>query len=377
MRSFENFVVFRYLLSSKQESFLRVMIVVAFLAVTLGNMVLVSVVSIMNGFQKEIRRLLIVERPHLIIYGNEENLKKLHDNLTLSEVVSKELSYQAPALVVGRVSSTGVIIKGKQLNDKSSQDVIKLPGRVAFSIGAQPGDVVKVLSASSTITPLGSLPRSKSLIYEPSEHEEEFVGIIDYNRGRDLLRPNTYILELRVKDPDKANLTKITLERQILANGFLASVQSWIDINEPLWNALQLEKTAYFIVLTLIIVVASFSVLSTLILFVIEKRKELAIFNALGASVGNAQRIFIKLGAVIGGLGTLVGLGLGFVFCLGLDYYGFPLDQRVFGISKLPVEFKLTNYLIVGLVSIIICLISTIYPVRRVAHLKSSRILRE
>jgi lipoprotein-releasing system permease protein len=132
----------------------------------------------------------------------------------------------------------------------------------------------------------------------------------------------------------------------------------------------------YFIVLLLIIVMASFSIVTTLIMIVLEKRKDIAVMKTLGASTPSIGRIFRIQGAVIGGLGTIIGLVLGFIGCWALKTYGFPIDERIFQMSTLPVTIDPVNFAMVGVAAFLICFVATIYPARRAASLEPSEVLR-
>jgi lipoprotein-releasing system permease protein len=132
----------------------------------------------------------------------------------------------------------------------------------------------------------------------------------------------------------------------------------------------------YFIVLLLIIVMASFSIVTTLIMIVLEKRKDIAIMKTMGASTASVSRIFRIQGAVIGGLGTLIGLFLGFVGCVGLKRFGFPIDERIFQMSTLPIHIDPFNFIMVGVAAFTICFFATMYPARRAAQLEPSEVLR-
>jgi len=183
-------------------------------------------------------------------------------------------------------------------------------------------------------------------------------------------------LEVRVFDVDAAP----RIAREVLASiggmssGFTAS--DWTSTNKPLWDAIQLEKRVYFIVLLLIIVMASFSIITTLVMIVLEKRKDIAVMKTMGASTASVARIFRIQGAVIGGLGTCAGLLLGFLGCLALREYGFPLDERIFQMSKLPIRMELLNFVWVGAAAFLICFFATVYPARRAARLEPSEVLR-
>jgi lipoprotein-releasing system permease protein len=154
------------------------------------------------------------------------------------------------------------------------------------------------------------------------------------------------------------------------------AVRDWTETNRPLWEAIQLEKRVYFIVLLLIIVMASFSIVTTLIMIVLEKRKDIAIMKTMGASTRSVSWIFRIQGAVIGGLGTLIGLALGFIGCVALKKFGFPIDERIFQMSTLPIYIDPINFLTVGVAAFAICCFATMYPAKRAAQLEPSDVLR-
>jgi lipoprotein-releasing system permease protein len=154
------------------------------------------------------------------------------------------------------------------------------------------------------------------------------------------------------------------------------AVRDWTETNRPLWEAIQLEKRVYFIVLLLIIVMASFSIVTTLIMIVLEKRKDIAIMKTMGASTAMVSWIFRIQGGVIGALGTILGLALGFLGCVGLKKFGFPIDERIFQMSTLPIYIDPLNFLMVGIAAFLICFFATMYPARRAAQLEPSEVLR-
>ncbi len=377
--SFTSFVVRRYITSNKQESFLRVMLLISFFAVLLGNAVLVSVVSIMNGFQSEIKELLIKNKPHIYLAVPSDFTTTAQEILRQMSLESTK-GLQIPVLITSAVGSSGALAYANENFKELGLAEISVSRQLASDLGLQIGDSIKVYFPATTLTPLGSIPRSKvftiaNIYFEPRDFEQQVK--ISFEQAKQIINPQYINLEIRLDNPMVASTVKEKIKSAFIAKGIPLSVTTWIEINEPLWNALQLEKTAYFIVLSLIILVASFSILSTLVMFVFEKRKELAIFVALGASYNVLKRIFIRLGLLIGLSGTISGLVCGFLICLALKTYGFPLDERVFGISQLPVQFSLFNYFIVGLVSLIICFLAVLYPVKRLSELKSSLILRD
>jgi lipoprotein-releasing system permease protein len=150
----------------------------------------------------------------------------------------------------------------------------------------------------------------------------------------------------------------------------------WRELNHGLFTALLIQQIAMSVVLTLIIVVAAFTVIATLIMVVLDKKKEIALLKAIGASDDAILRVFLYQGGIIGVVGTALGLMIGWAGCKALAAYGFPLDPKVYFISKLPVNIRPTEFLITGAVAIVICLVATIFPALYAARLRPSDGLR-
>ena len=167
-----------------------------------------------------------------------------------------------------------------------------------------------------------------------------------------------------------------TIRKALGEQARFVTVRDWTETNRPLWEAIQLEKRVYLIVLLLIIVMASFSIVTTLIMIVLEKRKDIAIMKTMGASTRSISRIFRIQGAVIGGVGTIVGLALGFIGCVGLQKFGFPIDERIFQMSTLPIHIDPINFAVIGVSAFLICVVATMYPAWRATQLEPSDVLR-
>ncbi len=164
--------------------------------------------------------------------------------------------------------------------------------------------------------------------------------------------------------------------REKLAKYSFFRVTDWSEANKPLFDALGLEKRVYFIVLVLLIVLASFSVISTLVMLVMEKRKDIAVLRTIGASKKDIIKIFKRMGIILGFLGTVLGCTLGYFGCLALKIWGFPLDTRIFPVPTVPVDIELTNFFLVAVVSLVVCYLSTIYPSKRASSLPPAEVLR-
>ena len=181
-------------------------------------------------------------------------------------------------------------------------------------------------------------------------------------------------IEMRVHNIDEAKKVKTAIEKML--NNGVYHVMDWEELNHPLFTALKIQQIGMSAVLALIILVAAFTVIATLIMIVLDKRKEIAVLKAMGARDGAILRSFLYQGLVIGAIGTSIGLGLGFAVCRVLLVYGFPLDPKVYFISRLPVEIRPQEFLLTGAIAILICLAATIIPAMHAASIRPADGLR-
>lgn len=181
-------------------------------------------------------------------------------------------------------------------------------------------------------------------------------------------------VEMRVADIDKARAIRDKIEKML--NNGVYHVMDWEELNHPLFTALKIQQIGMSMVLALIIVVAAFTVIATLIMIVLDKRKEIAVLKAMGARDAAILRAFLYQGLIIGGVGTAIGLFLGFAVCKGLLIYGFPLDPKVYFISRLPVEVQPFEFGLTGIIAILICLVATIVPALNAAAIRPAEGLR-
>jgi lipoprotein-releasing system permease protein len=182
-------------------------------------------------------------------------------------------------------------------------------------------------------------------------------------------------IEMKVEDTDEAKTIAVDIEER-LSNGIYHTMD-WEELNHGLFTALRIQQIMMSLILALIIVVAAFTVLATLIIVVLDKRKEIAVLKAMGASNSAVLRAFIYQGGIIGSIGTLAGLGLGYVACIGLTKYSFPLDPKVYFISKLPVQMEWSSFALVGAFAILVCLAGSFWPALHAATLRPAEAFRE
>lgn len=394
----EFFVARRYL-RSKHTRFFSLSTLIAIGGIFVGVSALLITLSIMNGFQNELRRRILGGTPHMIIrrYFNEP----MADYESVSNRVSKFsfVKAQAPfiitkSLVRNKKNVDGVIIRGvhtesekkiTEVNRNMIDGVFDLNNgcvmgiELAHNLNAAVGDTLIITSPFGE--QFGLLPRSKKLrlkgIFD--------LGMYDYNATiiymniRDVqtlfeLGDAVSGIELRVDDVYRTPEYAKIIEKEM---GYPYRVQDWIDSNHSVFAALKLEKIVTFIVLTLIILVAGFNIIGTLVSIVKKKTKEIGILRSFGFTPSQIMRIFLYQGSVMGIVGTGAGVIFSFFACLLLNQYRFiNLPGDVYFIQKLPVEMSTGDFLAVAIAAILISFIATIYPALKAANLVTVEALR-
>ena len=420
---FSKKIALRYLWSKRSEAFISIITVISVLGVAIGVMVLNIVMAVMTGFEHELREKIVGTDSHIVIsnrsggridgwQGAVSEVAKVPgvksvSPFTYNQVLIRSDSRSSGLLVRGILPDTASAdqvasyLRDRQdlaklfsppsvtvINPAGEEEEAQIPGilvgrSLARSLGVFVGTPVSILSPQVSSTPFGLVPSFRRFVITDLYSS----GLVEYENGVayvDLKEAQKFFglgdavsgLEVRVDNINRS----ATVAGEILnslggANSGFA-VRDWTETNRPLWEAIQLEKRVYFIVLLLIIVMASFSIVTTLIMIVIEKRKDIAIMKTMGASTKMVSWIFRIQGGVIGALGTTLGLTLGLVGCIGLKHFGFPIDERIFQMSTLPIYIDPWNFIIVGIAAFLICFLATMYPARRAARLEPSEVLR-
>lgn len=405
----------RYLWSRRSEAFITIISIISILGVAIGVMVINVTMSIMSGFEFELREKIVGTDSHIVIRaigGRIQGWRELEQTITDVEGVSsvEPFSYHQ-ALIRTNRSSSGILVRGiapasaaaaqlakylpgdqqvetlfvnSRLDDSQTQLPSIIVGQeLSRQMGIFVGQPVALISPQVGSSPLGLVPRFKRYLVSGFYNS----GLIQYESGlayMSLAEAQKFFqlgdavsgIDVRVNQIDLAPSISAKIMDKI--SGFSKGLyaQDWTETNKPLWDALRLEKKVYFIVLLLIIIMASFSIVSTLVLLVMEKRSDIAVLRTLGATSKEVGRIFLVQGATIGFLGTVFGLLGGYIGCVLLRQYGFPLDERVFGIASVPVQILPMNFILSGVASFLICFVATIYPARRASGLDPAHILR-
>lgn len=418
---FESFVARRYLKSKRKEVFISIITVISVLGVAISVLVLNMVLAIMTGFEIELQSKFVDANAHLTfkrIGGEISNYEPVVEQIRgQPDVLAAEPFTFNQALLTTPQGSRGILIRGepetstfreRMLKMKAaplqfdrlfnpppvevkrpdgSVDMVELPGLIigkALSerLGIYPGDVVNMFSPQFGSSPKGLIPKLRRFqivgIYNSGLTEYE-AGLayssISATQNFFELGSRVTGIEATVTDMYKAK----PIGEKILAN--LSSDEplyfsDWTEPNRALWEAIKLERRVYFIVLLLLILIASFSIVSTLVMVVMEKSRDIAILKCLGATDSSILRIFILQGSIIGTTGILFGSLLGYLGCVALKTVGFPLDVSVFSLEQVPVHLDPWAFLTVAVAAFFITLLAGVYPAMRAARLKTADALR-
>jgi lipoprotein-releasing system permease protein len=273
---------------------------------------------------------------------------------------------------------------------RSAEAVRKLPGIVvgatlARNLGAELGSCIQVTS------PTIGFVYARGAMHAPVAKQFRVIAVFDAGFDQydsklvytDLYEAQAFYdsgdsvtgVEMKVNDIDRARAIK-GMVREKLANGVYHTLD-WEELNHGLFTALRIQQILMSLVLALIIVVAAFTVIATLIMVVLDKKREIAVLKAMGARDGALLRVFLYQGGIIGVVGTLVGLGLGYLVCQLLVVYGLPLDPKVYFISRLPVVMRASDFALVGAFAVLVCLVATLRPAQYAARLRPAEAFRE
>ncbi|MGH7905930.1 MAG: FtsX-like permease family protein [Candidatus Binataceae bacterium] len=423
---FEFLIGMRYLRARRRERFVSLIAILSLIGVAIGTFALTVTLSVMSGFQQELRNRLLAFNPHITVektHGGLQDPKALEKKIAaiggvvaISPFVTSQVmavssnSSGVPAYVSGGILR-GVVARNNRVLDElqttlvsgslSNLDtlydvtvldnghkrVVKLPGTIigkslALQLGVRPGDILTLVSPSS----LGSAgigpPRLKrfvvSGIFQSGMYQYDSTLIfVSLKQGRALLADEPELESgIHVRIADIFAAPQIARKIKDLANHGL-EVTDWTQTDAPLFSALKIEKFTYFVVLMLIVLVAAFNIVATLVMVVMERRKEIAILQAMGARARSIASIFICEGAVLGIGGTIIGVGLGFVasFLIG-RYHLIHLPPDEFMVSWVPVKLYAANFIAIAIAAVVLTLAAAVYPAFRASSLSPVEVIR-
>ena len=422
---YEFLIGLRYLRARRRERFVSIIAIISLAGIAIGTFTLSVALSVMSGFEKDLRARLLAFTPQVTIERTDGGVWNPAD-LEKKIAAMPEVEASAPYVTsqVMAVSSTdsgapglvsGGILRGVQPHDnpvlkelkstlengtladletthpvtiveKGVKRVVQLPGAIlgkslAYELGVRPGDAVILISPTSLGAGIGP-PRLKRFVVTGFFHSgmydfDSTLVFVALKDGRALLADDASLesgLELRLHNMFDAPQVR---DKIAAMAGPDFEVKDWTTANAPLFAALALEKFTYFMVLLLIVLVAAFNIIATLVMVVMERRKEIAIVRTMGARAASVASIFLCEGAALGVIGTVLGVGAGFVtaFLIG-KYHLIHLPADMFMVSAVPVMINPWNFVLVAAATIVLCLAAAIYPALQAARLSPVEVIR-
>jgi len=412
---YELFIGLRYLRARRRETFISLITLISILGVMIGVMTLNVVMAVMTGFEEVLRDRLLGINAHIAVVKPGDRLtdyEQVVDQIEQEKgVVAAAPSVYGQVMVTSGARVSGVVVRGIDpdraarvvdiqpyikegslgaLNKSYPVEVegrsVSLPGvilgtRLAGQLKALVGEPVQVVSPLATPTVLGMVPKVRRFVvvglFDSGMHEYDatlvYMNLADAQRFFEI-GDSVSSIEIRVQDVYQAQEIAGRIQRKL---GFPYFAEDWSRLWPNLFSALRLEKTVYFLVLLLMVLIGAFNIISTLIMVVMEKKKDIAILQSMGATRRSIRRIFLIKGCVIGTVGTLLGVLFGYGICLLIERYQFiELPKDVFLISTVPVRIYLGNFVLVALTSFFVCLLASVYPARHAAKLDPVEIIR-
>ncbi len=394
------FIALRYLKSKKRHKGISLNTFISIGGVSLGVMALLTVLSVMSGFHEDLQRKILGVNAHGVILhykGTIDNYKIVKGVIDRNgDVLSSSPFIIGQVMISAQDRSRGVVLKGVHPEEEARVSELQrhikegrlddlslrgddLPGiiigkELSRHLGVYMGDRVNLISPMGEIGPLGLIPRVRQFrvagIFEIGMFEyDSNLALVSLKEAQDFFKLGDAVtgIEIKVKDIYRADRVIEALQKEL---GYPYYGMDWMRMNRTLFSALKLEKFAMFVILILIVLVASFNIVSTLSMSVIEKEKEIAILKAMGAPDKGIMSIFMLQGLIIGFTGTVIGVAgsliLGYIIN---NYEIIKLPPDVYYLSHLPVKIKLFDYIIVPVASMLISLFSTIYPAYQAARL--------
>ena len=404
----EYFIGLKYLLAKRKQTFISIITVISVSGVAIGVMALIIVLAVMSGFEREVKDRILGATAHIHVTSLEGSVQ---DPFSLARridamdgVVAASPYLFSQVMISSGTASTGAILRGVdiptigkvtrlprdirkgKLEDLAKKTASGLPGiilgkELAANLDVSPGDLVEVLVPGGNITPMGAFPGiarfrvvglSESGMYE---YDSSFAYISLGEAGRLLgMEGRATGVEVKVDDIYQAGRIATRIREAL---GYPYWAKDWMRSNRNLFSALKLEKVVMFIILVLIVMVAAFNIISTLIMVVMDKTRDIAVLMTLGATRKMVRKIFALEGLLIGLAGTVAGSLLGTLLCYLLRKYEFiRLPSDVYYISTLPVDLSPGILILVGASSILICFLATLYPSRQASLIDPAEAIR-
>jgi len=406
---YELFISLRYLKAKRKQVFISVITFLSMAGVGLGVTALVVVLSVMRGFEDDLKSKILGTNAHLVILQHGAPIRDYREIIQkvkgVEGVVAATPFIFTQAMITSESNAYGIVLRGidpatagqviniettlkkgtldslREKEDSSAQPGVFIGKELAQNLGVMLDDTVVVVSPTGALAPMGPGPPMKkfrikgifdsgmyeydtSLAYISLKSAQKFLGMEDTVSG----------VEVKVRDLYGVKEIARKVQKEL---GFPFWTKDWMQMNRSLFAALKLERTVMFIILVLIVLVAAFGIVSTLIMVVMEKNKDIAILKSMGATARSIMRVFILEGVIIGVVGTALGLIGGYGICRILATYQFiSLPRDVYYISHLPVKMSGIDFFLIALSAMGISFLATLYPSWQASKLDPAEALR-
>jgi lipoprotein-releasing system permease protein len=406
--SFETFIGLRYLLSKKKHHLLSLITLISIAGVAVGVMALTVVLSVVSGFEQDFQKKILGNNAPLILFradGSIHETKQLSEKIqsvegvtatspfVYSEVLAQSEAGKSSGIVIYGVEAEkikNVTSLGTDMVDGKLEDLnvdSELPSIIVGKELAErglftfKGSTIDLVSPFGEVTPFGYGPKVRRFkvvgIFKSGLYEyDSKSAYIRLDQAQKFFGKEGQVagIQIQVQDIDRSRNIATHIQEKVGSDYY---IRHWLELNQDLFNAFKLEKTVFFVVLIMIILVASFNIIGTLTLLVLTKGREISILKAMGASNGSIAKIFMTTGTFIGGVGVFFGLVFGYILCLLLKYkIRFPLNADVYQLDTLPVRINPIELVIIGISALIISFLATLYPAMKAASLEPSEGLR-
>tara|TARA_A100001035_G_scaffold263863_1_gene244719 strand:+ start:222 stop:1451 length:1230 start_codon:yes stop_codon:yes gene_type:complete len=402
----EKEITFRFLKARKKDGFLNVISIFSFIGISLGVAVLIIVMSVMNGFRTELINKIVGFNAHITVKPYEKKIetKKIDQKL---KSISKNLilSNSGEAIIIKRDTSKGILLRGyknddflklKIFDNKSispkkkilTKNYISIGKELSFTLDLKIGDSVTLMSSAGMQTIIGNIPKQKtfivSSIFESGladfDNNIAFINLVTLEEFFNL-NDNDRNLEIYLHNPQNIEFQKIVAQNNF-QNEF---IYTWSDLNNSLFSALKVERNVMFIILSLIIIVAAFNIISGLTILVKNKTREIAVLKSIGVLNKSIIKIFFLVGIIIGTSATMFGIFLGVTFSIYIenlrkflsslfDISLFP--EEIYFLSTMPSEINFVSIFIISICSIVITILVSIFPALKAAKLDPIKALK-
>ena len=421
---YELFISLRYLRARRKQVFLSIITFISIAGIFLGVAALIIVIAVMNGFENDLRTKILGINAHVIVMdhtgGMRDYPRVMEEVSHVPGVVAATPFIYSQAMLKNGNNVTGIVLRGLDMEDalkvinlgkirEGKLDYLKdgtrsipglkpelagLPGiligrELAKHLGVFPFETLYVVSPAGVSTPMGMVPRMKPFlvvgIFESGFYEyDSTLAYISLKTCQEFLNMGDLVtgVEIRVDDIYRADKIAKAIEKRL---GYPYWARNWMEMNRNLFSALKLEKRVMFIILSLIVLVAAFNIISALIMIVMEKNKDIAILKTMGATRSDIMKIFIFQGVIVGALGTFLGCLAGLAVAFNLEalsrfvesLFGFKiLPGDVYYLSELPSQVNFGDVGIIVVGTMLICFLSTLYPSWRASRLDPAEALR-